>query len=77
MTKTTKWFLAASVAMAVIASAFFAVGGRTGLTLLWIQYAVREESASYRDVEWQRGPSSPMISDTTTSRSTAVWQAGG
>jgi arylsulfatase A-like enzyme len=59
MTKTTKWFLAASVAMAVIASAFFAVGGRTGLTLLWIQYAVREESASYRDVEWQRGPSSP------------------
>ena len=58
MTKTTKWFLAAGVMMAVVAGTFVAIGGRTGLTLLWIQYAVREESAPYREVEWQRGPSS-------------------
>lgn len=59
MTKTTKWFLAAGITIAVVAGAFLAAGGRTGLTLLWIQYAVREESAPYREIEWQRGPSAP------------------
>ena len=59
MTKMTRWFLAVGVTMAVIVGAFLAAGGRTGLTLLWIQYVVREESEPYREVEWQRGPSSP------------------
>lgn len=60
MTKITKWLLASGITAAVLVAGFFALGGRTGLTLLWIQYAMRETSAPYRDIEWQRGPSTPV-----------------
>ena len=59
MTKTTKWLGVVGATIAVLAGAYIAIGGRMGLTLAWIEYAVREESAAYRPVEWQRGPSAP------------------
>ncbi len=61
MTKTTKWLLVIGTLIAALAGTYIAIGGRMGLTLAWIEYAVREESAAYRPVEWQRGPSTPTM----------------
>lgn len=61
MTKTTKWLWVIGTLIAALAGTYIAIGGRMGLTLAWIEYAVREESAAYRPIEWQRGPSTPPM----------------
>ena len=37
-------------------AAYFAAGGRVGLTLLMVKYVLRKEYAPTREVQWQTGP---------------------
>ncbi|NBS97051.1 MAG: sulfatase, partial [Betaproteobacteria bacterium] len=49
--------LVSVVALAALGTAaYFAAGGRVGLTLLMVKYVLRKEYAPTREVQWQAGP---------------------
>lgn len=45
------------VTIAVLALAFNVVGGWTGAALLFVRYVMSSESAPFREISWQQGPS--------------------
>ena len=60
--------ITAVVLVVALLLAYRAVGGRFGLSLLYVRYVMREESAAPRTVTWQQGPTAPRAADPDTPR---------
>jgi arylsulfatase A-like enzyme len=58
MTRRLRLGLLIAAVLASLFTAFWLMGGRVGLALAYAKYALREESAPFREVTWQRGPES-------------------
>jgi arylsulfatase A-like enzyme len=60
MLKRIAWAFLALLLMAALA--FYAVGGRPGVLLLYIKYVMHQEYAPTQKVSWQAGPTQPGAS---------------
>lgn len=70
MTRSRSLLTALVVALllaGVLLAAYRALGGRFGLSLLYVRYVMREESADFRPVNWQQGPASAPAASTPSS----------
>jgi len=61
MSRVSKILLAMLALAALLLIGFRALGGSFGLSLLYVRYVMREESAPYRDIAWQQGPTSAAM----------------
>lgn len=68
MTTRTRWLTLIGAVIATLGLAFYLVGGRTGLALLVVKYVIHQESAPFRPITWQSGPSEPSASLTAGNR---------
>lgn len=57
MLKRIAWALLALLSVATLA--FFAVGGRPGVLLLYVQYVMHQQYGPTQEVRWQKGPEQP------------------
>lgn len=59
MTNRTRIAVVFLAVAGVLVGGYAAIGGRIGLALLWVRYALRENPAPTHEVVWQQGPSTP------------------
>ena len=72
--RMTKILLATLALAALLLIGFRALGGSFGLSLLFVRYVMREDSAPYRDVAWQQGPASaPASSSFSPATAATSW----
>ncbi|MBM4191745.1 MAG: sulfatase [Gammaproteobacteria bacterium] len=60
MTRILRLALLVVAILAALVAVFFLAGGRTGLALWVARYVLHEESAPFREVIWQKGPTEPV-----------------
>ena len=57
--RIVKWTVLGVAVIATLVAGYQALGGRTGLALLGVRLFLRENNASFRDIRWQQGPTTP------------------